>query len=269
MPTGPSTGPAPTRTQGGNFIQGTWQPPPDANSQLDQLQNRSFPGGQMTGGSPYMIGNQPGYQPQPMGLRPQTPPAPPPAPPGEGAGPGFGETYGKEHIGQYDQPTMLENFAQQQMNGNNPYYDRLRQQQSDAINQQMAARGHYNSGGALAALGNADAALYADQFANMGNLVGQASNLGLNRLGAGMSAAGNIQGMQQQRTGQQFGEASDIAHLGAGLYGGFYGQGGQFSGDAAMSGINAGANAAALAAQGQQARQGVGLDLLKGIVGAG
>ena len=194
--------------------------------------------------------------------------AAPPAPPGEGYGPGFGEQYGQSHMGAYDQPTMIEQFAQQQMNGNNPYYDRLRQQADAQLNQQMAARGHYNSGGALAALGNADAALYADQFANMGNLVGQASNMGLNRQQAGFQQASGIQGLQQNRLGQQFNEGAQIANLGAGLYGGFYGQGGQQSGDAAMAGINAGANAAALSAQGQQARQNVGLDLLK-TIGAG
>lgn len=203
----------------------------------------------------------------PPGLQP--PQQPPPAPPGEGYGPGFGEQYGKEHIGQYDQPTMLEQFAQQQMDGNNPYYDRMRQQGEDRINQQMAARGHYNSGGALSALGNFDAGLYADQFAGMGQLAGQASNLQLNRQGQGFQQASGIQGLQQQRTGQQFGEASDVAHLGAGLYGGFYGQGGKFSGDAAMAGINAGANAANLGAQGTQAGQNFIWDAAKGAFVAG
>lgn len=177
------------------------------------------------------------------------------APPGEAFGPGYGETYGKEHIGAYDKPTDFETFAQQQLQGNNPYYDRLRQQGMDAINQQMIARGHGNSGGALAALGNFQGALGAAQFNDMANLLSNASNMGLNRVGAGMSAASGIQGLQQQRNQQQFNQASDIAHLGAGLYGGFYGQGGQFSGDAAMAGINAGANASQLKGQGQQAYQ--------------
>jgi hypothetical protein len=174
-------------------------------------------------------------------------------PPGEGFGPGFGETYGKEHIGQYDQPTQLEQFAQQQMNGNNPYYARLKQQGMDAINQQMAARGHYNSGGALSALGNYGGAIDASQFKDMADLVGNASGLGLSRQNAGMNAASGIQGLQQGRIGQQFSQASDLAHLGAGTVGGFFGQGGQQSGDAAMAGINAGANSAQLAGQGQNA----------------
>lgn len=198
---------------------------------------------------------------------PQTPAAPPQqmaalqpppqqqnnAPPGEGYGPGFGEQYGKSHIGQYDQPTSLETFAQQQLNGTNPYYDRLRSQGMDAINQQMIARGHGNSGGALASLGNFAGALGAAQFNDMGSLLGSAGSMGLNRMNQGQNVANSVQGMQQQRTGQQWGQLSDMAHLGAGLTGGFYGQGGQMSGDAAMSGINAGANAAQLQGQGQSA----------------
>lgn len=267
--TGPAPGVAPGSFAGQPPGSAPMQPPP-TNS------NRGFAGAMGTGGITSPIPQASPYNPQnfvrPYGEvsnitnAPPPPQAPPPqAPPGEGYGPGFGETYGQQHIGQYDQPTALETFANQQLNGNNPYYDRLRQQQSDAINQQMAARGHYNSGGALSALGNADAALYAQQFQDMGNLLGQASNLGLNRLNAGMGQAGNIQGLTQQRLGQQFGEASDLAHLGAGLYGQFYGQGGQQSGDAAMAGINAGANAAGLAAQGQAGRGNTLTDLFKSL----
>lgn len=173
------------------------------------------------------------------------------APAGEGYGPGVGEQYGASHLGQYDTPTALETFAQQQMNGDNPYYARLQQQGDAAINQQMAARGHYNSGGALSALGNYNGALGAAQFQDMGNLLGQAGTMGLNREGQGQGVANSVQAQQQGRIQQQFGDLSDIAHLGAGNVGGFYGQGGQLSGDAAMAGINAGVNAAQLKGQGQ------------------
>jgi hypothetical protein len=189
--------------------------------------------------------------------------------PGEGFGPGFGETYGKQHVGQYDTPTMLEQFAQSQLNGTNPYYDRIRQQGMDAINQQMIARGHGNSGGALAALGNFTGQLGAQQFQDMGNLLGAGSTMGLNRMQQGQNTANSIQGMQQGRIGQQWGQLSDLAHLGAGTVGGFYGQGGQLSGDAAMSGINAGANAAQLQGQGQQANSQFGWDAIKGAFGLG
>src|SRR5882724_674080 len=190
------------------------------------------------------------------GGRASTPVGPqggPQAPPGEGIGPGFGEQYGKQHVGQYDQPTAFETFAQQQMNGSNPYYDRLRSQGDATINQQMIARGHGNSGGALSALGNYNGALDAAQFQNMGQLLQGAGAQGLTRMGAGQDVANSVQQQQQQRTGQQFGELSDLAHLGAGTVGGFYSQGGQQSGDAAMSGINAGANAAGLTGKGQNA----------------
>lgn len=184
---------------------------------------------------------------------------------GEGYGPGFGEKYGMSHVGQYDQPTLLEQFAQQQLNGNNPYYDRLRQQGMDALNQQMAARGHYNSGGALSALGNFSGALGAAQFQDMGNLLGSAGSQGLQRMGQGQTVANNVQQLQLNRLGQQSGMLSDLAHLGAGTVGGFYGQGGSLSGDAAMAGINAGANAAGLTGQGQQAFTNTGIGLGKAL----
>jgi hypothetical protein len=188
--------------------------------------------------------------------------------PGEGYGPGFGEQYGQSHVGQYDTPTMLEQFAQSQMNGNNPYYDRLRQQGMDQINQQMAARGHYNSGGAMSALGNFAGQLGASQFADMGNLLGNASNTGLNRMGQGNQMAVGVQQQQQNRMQNQFGNLSDLAHLGAGLEGGFYGQGGQQSGDAAMAGINAGANASQLTGQGQSALPNMAMQGLNTYFGA-
>jgi hypothetical protein len=192
-----------------------------------------------------------------------------PQAPGALSGPGFGETYGQSSMGAYEQPSMLEQFAQQQMNGDNPYYQRLQQQQADAINQQMAARGHYNSGGALAALGNASAALNADQFANMGQLVGNASSMGLQRQQQGFQQAAGVQQLQQNRLQNQFGDAAQIAGLGAGLYGGFYGQGGAQSGDAGMAGINAGANAAGLTGQGQQAFSNTVFSGLRGFLGGG
>lgn len=200
----------------------------------------------------------------------QAPPtAPAPSQPGEGYGPGFGEKYGMSHVGQYDQPTALESFATQQMNGNNPYYDRLRAQGEAGINQQMAARGHYNSGGALSALGNFDSGLYAQQFNDMGNLLGNAGTMQLQRQAAGGQMATGVQNLQQGRLGQQMGFASDLAHLGAGLYGGFYGQGGAKSGDAAMAGINAGANAAQLRGLGQTAGANQMTDLGKAALGGG
>lgn len=223
------------------------------------------------GTPPPIIGGRGGFAGQSLGTPPdstrQGGPLAPPDAAGPLSGPGIGETYGASHLNQYDQPTALELFAQQQMNGNNPYYQRLQQQQADAINQQMAARGNYNSGGALTALGNASAALNAAQFKDMGDLLGQSSSIGLGRLNAGMNAAGNVQGLEQNRLQQQFGNLSDMAHLGAGLYGGFYGQGGNMSGDAAMAGINAGANSAALAGQKSNAQSGFAMDTMKMMFG--
>lgn len=207
-----------------------------------------------------------GYM-QALGGASQFPSSAPPTeqPPGEMYGPGFGEQYGKDHVGQYDQKTPFEIFAEQQLNGNNPYYDRMRQQGEAGINSQLNARGHYNSGGAFQALGNFDAGLYADQFANMGNLLSGAASTGLQREGQGWNMAQGIQGLQQGRTGQQFSQLSDLSHLGAGINGQYYNQGGQFSGDAAMVGINAGANASGLQGQGQRGIQNFVYDVGKGL----
>ncbi len=219
---------------------------------------------------------QPAAAPAPAPVAAPPPPPPPPpspapvantAPMGEGYGQGFGEQYGRSHIGQYDTPTDLETFAKQQLNGNNPYYARLQQEGMDRINQQMAARGHYNSGGALTALGNYGGALGAAQFKDMGDLLGSAGSAQMGRYAQGQSTANSIQAQQQQRMGQQWGQLSDIAHLGAGNVGGFFGQGGQMSGDAAMAGINAGVNASQLQGQGQSAFSKEGLGAITKIIG--
>jgi hypothetical protein len=190
----------------------------------------------------------------PASAPPAAAPPSPTGPTGPLSGPGTGETWDNSHLSQYDKPTDLETFANQQLNGNNPYYQRMQQQGDDAINQQMAARGHYNSGGALDRLGNYNGALGAAQFKDMGDLLGAAGGMGLNRLNSGANVAGASQGMERDRYKDQWGNLSDLAHLGAGTTGGFYGQGGQQSGDAAMAGINAGANAGQLKGQGQNAQ---------------
>jgi hypothetical protein len=170
------------------------------------------------------------------------------------------------HVGQYDTPTALETFAQQQLNGDNPYYQRLQQQGMDAINQQMIARGHGNAGGAYAALGNFQGALGADQFANMGNLLQSAGSMGLQREGQGQNVADTVQNLQSQRGQNHFNNLLALTNQGAGTIGGFYGQGGTQSGDAAMAGINAGANKFGLIGQGQNADTSLAWKVLMGLV---
>jgi hypothetical protein len=202
-------------------------------------------------------------------------PAPPPAAPGatqapgEFSGPGFGEQYGMSHVGQYDTPTALETFAQQQLQGNNPYYDTLRTQGDAAINAQLAARGEYNSDGALSALGNFNAQTYADQFANMGNLLGSAGNMQLQREGQGQNVANSVQAQQAQRGQNQFNNLLGIAGLGSQNTGKFYDMGMTQSGDAAMGGTNAGANAAQLTGQGQNALPNTAMSFFNSYLGRG
>ncbi len=86
-----------------------------------------------------------------------------------------------------------------------------------------------------------------------GQLAGQADSTGLNALNSGFNVAANTQQAEQTRLNAMLDQLYRENALQAGLTGGFYQNGGQFSGDAANAGINAGANAAQLAGQGQNA----------------
>lgn len=176
---------------------------------------------------------------------------------------------------QLAQPGQAEQFYQQAQNtATDPYYQRLRQQGQDALNQQMAARGSYNSGGALAALGNFDSGLAAQQYSQMGQLAnqaqqeqlartglsGQLANTAdqndLSRLNSLFGVAGQAQGANQSGINNMLSQQMGISNMNSGLVGGFYGNGGQLSGQSATDAINALIQAGQASAQGQQARQG-------------
>lgn len=166
----------------------------------------------------------------------------------EGLGKGLGYYQGANQAYQNlanQGPGQLEQFYQQQLQGQaNPYWDR-RQQQADAgLNAQMAARGGYNSGGALAALGNQRGALEGERFAQMGQLA------------AGAQAA------QQGRLGQTFQAGMGLGGAQAGLTSDFYGRGSQLYGQQGENAINAGLQGAAYRAQGQLADYGAAQGLL-------
>lgn len=175
---------------------------------------------------------------------------------------------------QLGQPGAAEQFYQQAQNtSSDPYYQRLRQQGQDALNQQAAARGNYNSGGALASLGNFDSGLAAQQYSQMGQLAqaaqnGQQQRVGLSgqlastadqgdlsRLNSLFGVAGQAQGANQNQINSMLGQQMGISNMNSGLVGGFYGNGGQLSGQSLSDAINAMVQAGQATAQGQSARQ--------------
>lgn len=185
---------------------------------------------------------------------------------------------------QLGQPGAAEQFYQQAQNtASDPYYQRLQQQGNDALDQQMAARGNYNSGGALAALGNFNSGLAAQQYAQMGQLAqnaqnGQQQRVGLSgqlaqtadagdlsRLNSLFGVAGQAQGANQQGINSELAQQMGISNMNSGLVGGFYGNGGQLSGQALTDAINAIIQSGQASAQGQQAQQGQ----LMGLLGLG
>jgi hypothetical protein len=109
--------------------------------------------------------------------------------------------------------------------------DLMKKRGMDAINQQLASRGHYNSGGGLAALGNYGAAFDAENFGNLANLaagsqqaqmqrLGQAQGLAqasdqgaLGRAGAMYAGGGALQGLAGQMDSSMLGR--EAARLGA------------------------------------------------------
>jgi hypothetical protein len=101
-----------------------------------------------------------------------------------------------------------------------------------------------------------------------GALAGQVDSTGLGYLNAGFNQAGNVQQAEQTRLNAMLDQLFRENQLQAGLTGGFYQNGGQMSGDASIAGINAGANAAQLTGQGQNAAGNLLVDATKMAVGA-
>lgn len=90
----------------------------------------------------------------------------------------------------YNAPGALERFAASDLAGTNPYYQMLQQQGTDALNQQLAARGAYGSGGALGTLAKFTGDLSAQQYQQEGQLQGAAQSAQMQRLAQGGTLAG-------------------------------------------------------------------------------
>lgn len=179
------------------------------------------------------------------------------------AGKGYGEQAWESLGAYYGQPGLYEQWAQQQANGSNPYYDRMRKQTMDTMGQQAAARGTYNSGGALAAEGNALGALGAAQFKDMGDLMGGAQQAGLARVGQGLAGANAAEGQMNQRLNQLFNAQAGITAGETGSIAGAYDMGGSQSGNAYQTWLQNMYNTGLHNAQGTANSQQFWLDLAK------
>jgi hypothetical protein len=89
-----------------------------------------------------------------------------------------------------------------------------------------------------------------------GQLANTADQGDLSRLNSMFGVAGQAQGANQSGINSMLAQQMGIDNMGSGLVGGFYGQGGQLSGNATTDSINAMIQAAQAQAQGQQASQG-------------
>jgi hypothetical protein len=83
--------------------------------------------------------------------------------------------------------------------GSNPFYDYAEGQAANSINAAERARGGYNSGAALAEIGNSSAYLRGQQAHELGQLAGQADTAKLGRYGLTGQEANTAQDEQQNR----------------------------------------------------------------------
>lgn len=119
---------------------------------------------------------------------------------------GFAQRQG----GNFEKQGMGEQFAQNFLDQSNPYQEREQKKLTDAMNQQFAARGVFNSGGAIAGLGNALGEFQAQNYKNMADVSAQGEQMQMQRLGQG-------QGLAQAASGEKQALGSNLQGLGQGL----------------------------------------------------
>lgn len=101
------------------------------------------------------------------------PAAPPPAAQPPAAGPPAAAP--PADPGVLGQDGYLEQLYKQRQDGNDPFYNTLRERGTTAINNQAAARGGYNSSGAMNAIGDYQTGIDARQFHDQADLAAAAS----------------------------------------------------------------------------------------------
>jgi hypothetical protein len=103
-------------------------------------------------------------------------------------------------------PGIYEKFVTGALTGNDPYFDRLSSEGSSKIDAEMNARGGYNSGAALKALGNYQGDLRANQYSQLASMAQGAQGMQLSR-------AGQLQGLAGQLQGERMGQAQGLMGL--------------------------------------------------------
>jgi hypothetical protein len=114
----------------------------------------------------------------------QTPGSTPPL-----QGPGYGETEFAAHGNDLMGGTNSQALFNEGDAGSNPFYDDAINKTNEAINNQEWARGEWNGGGALAAIGSADANLRGQQALGLTNLANQADSANEGAYTSTMNAA--------------------------------------------------------------------------------
>lgn len=139
------------------------------------------------------------------------------------SGANYSQNFAQQNQGTLQGPGQLEQFAASSLAGGNPYAAMLRQEGQDAINQQLAARGVYGSGGGLAALAKYGANFDAQQFAQQADLQARAQDATMSRLGLGAGVAGQASGERMNQfsalqglANDQFGQRMGAANLSVG-----------------------------------------------------
>ncbi len=124
--------------------------------------------------------------------------------------------YAGSQLGQLQGPGQYEQFVTGDINGANPQKDRLMDQGLARVNQEMARRGGFNSGGADTAIGNMVGQFEADDYQNRANRAQSAQQMQMGRIGQGQSLAQasdtgslaqgqSLQGLAGQRDAESMG----------------------------------------------------------------
>lgn len=120
--------------------------------------------------------------------------------------------FSQRNGGQLEQQGMGEQFAQRYLDETNPYNERMQKKLTDSMNQQLAARGLYAGGGAVAGIGNALGEFQAQNYKNMADVSARGQEMQMSRLKQG-------QGLAESASGEKQMLGKNLQGLGTGLEG--------------------------------------------------
>lgn len=124
--------------------------------------------------------------------------------------------YAASQMGSLQGPGVYEQFVQSDIMGNNPAHEMAMKEGLGAVNQEMARRGHFKSGGAGAAIGKFVGNMEAADYQNRANRAQAAQGMQLSRIGAGQGLSqASAQGkLAQGGALQNLSNSQDNAKLG-------------------------------------------------------